>query len=153
MVINRFISGHTDVYKQPRLWKETLFSTLHLMVLNTHQQTNIYWCLFKIFHIFYYVFMASVITKDTDRLLLVSGVLKLFVVNAPSILIGKPQPQSAKQSRICFIIPPFLRNVGRASHRCAWTRTTVNRRKIQMNFQAWMLYSVFFTIFCLNWLI
>lgn len=59
-----------------------------------------------------------VITKDKDHLLLASGVLELFVVSVPSILIGKPQPQSAKQSRICFIIPPSLRNVRRAVHRC-----------------------------------
>lgn len=53
--------------------------------------------------------MTSIITKDTDHLLLVSGVLELFVVSEPSILIGKPQPQSAILNRIYFIMPPLLR--------------------------------------------
>lgn len=131
MVINLFIWGHRCIKKASFVGRNPLYyitSDGAWMNINSQTATTTDVCL-KYFIYFITFLTASIIIKDTDHLLLVSGVLESFVVNAPSMLIGKPQPQSAKQSRICFIIPPFLRNVGWAVHRCVWKRRTVNKKR------------------------
>lgn len=144
MVINLFIWGHRCIKRASFIGGNPLYYIISDGVwvnINSQTATITDACL-KCFIYFITFLIASIVTKDTDHLLLVSGVLDLFVVNVPSMLIGKPQPQSGKQSRICFIIPPFLRNVGWAVHRCVWKRRTVNKRglfsKIPLKFQACM---------------